>query len=110
MRPTPNDPGAVGAHGAGIDNAGRRLDTTQHTEAIEISEIRFARAVARLHRLGPRPLYQLLAELSAARMLRVEIEAMVDRYVARLDRDLLYALSDNRYPSAPLHLIEITYG
>jgi hypothetical protein len=71
-------------------------------------ELRFARAVERLHRLGPRSLYQFLAELSAARMIRVEIEAMVDRYVARLDPDLLHALSGDRYSSPHLHLIEIT--
>jgi hypothetical protein len=38
--------------------------------------------VADLHTLGPRILYELLAELGAARLCRTEIDRIVDRYVA----------------------------
>lgn len=52
----------------------------------------FRRLVARFHALGPRPLAELLAELAAERLLRSEIEARLEEYLARLDRDLLNAI------------------
>lgn len=82
-----------------------RPDTTLRAAETELSEIRFARAVAQFHRLGPRTLYQLLTELGAARMVRTEIEAMVERYVRRLDPDILRRLDGDRFRPPPLHLV-----
>jgi|SRR5579862_4159816 len=94
------------AGGAGIGNAGQHSDTTQRTPPVDLSEIRFAHAVGRLHRLGARATFELLAELAAARMLRTEIEAMVERYVSDLDAGALAALGADRFPLLPLHAVE----
>jgi hypothetical protein len=106
--PERTGPASAGAAGrAGIGSAGRHSDTTLRTAAIDLSEIRFARAVARLHRLGPRAVHELLAELGTARMIRTEIEAIVARYLARLDPDTLHAVGGDRFPAPPLHRIGV---
>lgn len=51
----------------------------------------FRHLVARFHRLGPRPLAELLAELACERLLRGEIEVRLEQYLARLDRGVLEA-------------------
>jgi hypothetical protein len=53
------------------------------------------RDVERLHRLGPRVLYEFLAELADRRLLRTEVEQLARRY-ARLDPALLAALGIER--------------
>jgi hypothetical protein len=97
--------GAASA-GAGIDNAGRHVDTTPSRYApIDLAEIRFARAIGRLHPLGPRVLAEFLAELGAARMIRTEIEAMVERYINRLDPKIVRALGGDRFPVSPIRAV-----
>ena len=59
---------------------------------IDLRDIRFRRDVARLHRHGACVLHELLVELAARRMLRSEIEALVDRY-AGIDPAALEAAS-----------------
>jgi hypothetical protein len=52
---------------------------------IDLADVRFRRAVARLHRLGSRVAAELLAELGARHLIREPIEAVVAAYLARLD-------------------------
>lgn len=59
--------------------------------ASPLADPTFRRLVARFHRLGARVLAELLAEIVCERMLRSEVEARLEEYVARLDRDLLDA-------------------
>jgi len=109
--PKRNDPAAGGAaERADIGDAGRHSDTTLRTAAVDLSEIRFARAVARLHRLGPRPFYELLVELAAARLLRTEIEEIVGRYLSRLEAGVLGGLGTNRLPPHPIHIVQRADG
>jgi len=72
--------------------------------AIDLRDARFRRDVERLHLLGPRSIYELLAELGAARLLRTEIEALVARYVA-LDPAAVPAVGGKRMPPRPLHRV-----
>ena len=67
---------------------------------------RFYRLVERLYGLGPRPIAELLLELSAERMLRIVIETKIERYVERLDLDTLKALGADKMPPMPLHVVE----
>ena len=69
-----------------------------------LADLRFRRAVERLHRLGPRALYELLIELAASRLIRTEIERQVERYAA-LDQAVLHATGGDRFPAAALHLV-----
>ena len=62
---------------------------------VDLADRRFYRDVERLHRLGPRAVYELLAELGARRMVRTEIEVMLHRY-ARLDPAMFDALGVER--------------
>lgn len=86
---------AAGRSGRGTDG-GAALETPTN-----LSEIRFRRTLERFHRLGPRLLAELLAELGARFLIRQPIEAAVARYVARLDPDLLQAVGGDQLPPIP---------
>src|SRR5262249_2430588 len=70
----------------------------------DLGDIRFERAVARLHRLGPRPLYEMLVDLAARRLLGSEIEEAVNRFAA-LDPVMVEAVGGDRFAPIPLHLV-----
>jgi hypothetical protein len=62
---------------------------------IDLGDRRFARQVQRLHALGPRPLFELLCELSAQRLLRQPIEELVDKY-SGIDPEMLAAVGGDQ--------------
>ena len=64
---------------------------------MDLAEMRLRRDVERLHRLGPRPVYELLAEIGRDRLLMVYVERVVARYAA-LDPDVVAALGAYRLP------------
>jgi hypothetical protein len=72
---------------------------------VEISfglvDLRFYRAVVQLHRLGPRVLAELLAEIGARYLIRQPIEARVDEYLDRVDPVTLAAVDGDRLPPSP---------
>ena len=71
----------------------------------ELDRIRLAPRVQALHALGPRPLYEFLAELTAGdAVLAVDIEILLDRY-SRLDPATVEAL-DGREIRLPLAVVE----
>ena len=71
-------------------------------QVAEIDDIRFQLAVARLHKLGPRPLFEMLIELGAQYLLRTEIDAAVNRF-AEIDPVLLDAAGGRDFAPVPLH-------
>jgi hypothetical protein len=73
--------------------------------AIDLADVRFQRAVAQLHRLGPRSLYEMLAELGAQRLIRSGIEDLVERYVDRLTPERLLVIGGDKFPPAPVHVV-----
>jgi hypothetical protein len=75
------------------------------TAPTDLRELRFRRDVERLHRLGPRALHALLAELGARRLIRAEVEALVANYVARLDDEMVRAAGGDRFPPRPVYLV-----
>jgi hypothetical protein len=70
----------------------------------DLRELRFRRDVEQLHRLGPRAIYELLAELGARQLLRSEIEALVGRY-SRVDPVALRLAAGDRMPPTPLRAL-----
>jgi hypothetical protein len=74
------------------------------TAPSDLRELRFRRDIERLHRLGPRALHALLAELGARRLIRTEIEVLVARY-ARLDDETVRTACGDRFPPTPLYLV-----
>jgi hypothetical protein len=64
-------------------------------DLVDLRDRQFRRDVERLHRLGPRVLYEAFADLGARHLIRTEIEALVRRY-ARLDPAVLDALGIDR--------------
>jgi|SRR5215471_14403799 len=84
------------------------FDDKQGTTAPQLcgqfADLRFRRSVERLHRLGPRALYELLVELGASRLIQTEIERQVERYAA-LDKAVLHATGGDRFAAAALHLV-----
>jgi len=85
-------------------NEYRRSELATQAQLVDLDDIRLQRAVARLHKLGPRPLFEMLIELGARHLLRTEIEAAVNRYVA-LDPELLFAIDADTLPPAPVHVV-----
>jgi hypothetical protein len=69
-----------------------------------LADIRFARDVEALHRLGARCLFQYLVELGQERLLRTDLEARTRRW-ARLDRGMIEATCGDQFPGAPLYLV-----
>jgi hypothetical protein len=65
---------------------------------IDFREQRFRRDVVRLHKLGPRVLYELLDALGAERTLRTDIETLVGNY-SRLDPATVALLADTMPPA-----------
>jgi hypothetical protein len=64
-------------------------------QVIDLGDVRFARRVQRLHALGPRPLFEMLCELGARRLLRQPIEELVDKYSGN-DPEMLAATGGDR--------------
>ena len=59
-------------------------------------DLRFARKVERLHKLGPAPLFYMLTECGRQRGLMTFIETLVDRY-ADLDPDTVKSLGGDQF-------------
>jgi hypothetical protein len=70
----------------------------------DLAHARFARAVERLHRLGPRALCELLTGLGGRHLIRTEIEPFVARY-SRIHPVVLAVAGGNRPPVPPTHRI-----
>ena len=67
-----------------------------------VANLKFRRQVERLHRLGPRSMAELLAEIGAERSITTIIDQKLDRY-AELDPEALAAASADDFWPAPLH-------
>jgi len=81
-------------------NSGRPTDLqagSEHVAIVDLGDVRLQRDVEKVHRLGPRPLYEMMIELGHDRLLRVEIERLVARYAA-LDPAVVEALGGDRFP------------
>jgi hypothetical protein len=72
------------------------------SQVFDLADLRFQRAVARLHRLGERPLGAFLAELSGRLMIRTEVEQLLAAY-SRLDPAMVEAVGADRFAPIPLH-------
>ena len=81
--------------------------TPESATAVAAAADRRRRYAEAIHRLGPRALYELLAEL---RRHHPGIAADLDRRVATyaaMDPQILVAAGGDRFPSAPIHAVEI---
>ena len=70
-----------------------------------MTDLELQRQVPRLHQLGPRPLYEILVELGAQRLIS-GIERLVKRHVDRLDPAILKALGANCFSPIPMRVID----
>jgi hypothetical protein len=67
--------------------------------------IHFQWLVTQVHRLGPRVIAELLAEIGAEFLIRVSIERKLERYAA-LDPQIQRAVGADRFPPwPPLRLV-----
>jgi hypothetical protein len=113
-RPPPENekrgPGEETAHLENTTAHGFNLGLDHKQEAADaqlsehLADLRFRRAVERLHRLGPRALYEMLVALGASRLIRTEIERQVERHAA-LDPHIVCAVGGDRFACAPIHLV-----
>lgn len=73
--------------------------------AENVVDLKFRRAVEKLHAKGPRAVGELLAEIGAERSCRTEIEAKLERFAA-IDDEVLHAMDANRMPTSPIHEVK----
>jgi hypothetical protein len=91
-----------GSHSAGKIQAQQRGENFPDA----LADARLARQVAQLWQLGPRPIFELLVELGAERLIRTPIETKVTKYVDRLLPGALAAAGGDRMPPpVPLHRV-----
>src|ERR1700693_1070262 len=72
------------------------------TQALD--DLLFQRAISRLHRLDPRILLELLAEIGRERLLRNYLERKIDRYLA-LPGTALDLTGARDFPPQPIRLV-----
>jgi len=70
----------------------------------DLRELRFRRDVERLHRLGPRAVYELLSELGALYTKRTEIEQLAAGY-SRIDPLSLRLAGGDQMPAVPFRAL-----
>lgn len=70
-----------------------------------VADLRFRRQVEHLHRLGPRVVGELLAEVSAERGIRTLVDQKLSRY-AEIDLEALEAAGAGDFWPAPLHEVK----
>ncbi len=67
-----------------------------------VASLKFRRQVEYLHRLGPRVVGELLAEIGAERSIQTLIDQKIDTY-ASLDSEALEVTGGDGFWPAPLH-------
>ncbi len=75
----------------------RGLEPLSIGVALVVADLEFYRDVVRLHRLGPRAVYELLTEIGEQRLCRTFIEQRVQRF-SKIDPDHLAALGGDTFP------------
>ncbi len=70
-----------------------------------VSDMRFRREVKRLHRLGPRVLAELLAEIAAERGIWILVERKIDKY-AEMEPEALKAAGGDAFWQPPIHEVQ----
>jgi hypothetical protein len=86
----------------------RTSRSTSQTPLTNLSDVRFARSVVKLHKLGPRIFFELLAELGRTKLIRVQLETLVENYVERLRPEILVAIGADDFP-AIVRLVQREY-
>ncbi len=89
-----------------------RLDASEYTQnrralqdSAEIGSARWERTIERLHRLGPRAVAELLAEVAAATGQHVRVVDLVEEY-AGLDPEIVRFLGGDHFTPMPLELVK----
>jgi hypothetical protein len=103
-------PAPPGDNRAGIGYAHQRSDTAPARPAQVagrdhiLRKLRWQRAVAAVHRLGPRALAELLDEIGCYNGIADDIGARVAKYAA-LDPAILRVVGADRFAALPLHTV-----
>jgi hypothetical protein len=101
-RPGGNRTG-LGNRGIGNCSADGIAEIDRRTQPCD--DPRFRRDVERLHRRGPRPLYEMLAELDRDHLILTAVELKVAKYASRLSPEVLRATGGDQMPPVPPWLV-----
>jgi hypothetical protein len=83
----------------------RRLNTAPPDSAQQ--QLRYQRAVTRVHALGPRPVGELIRELTTEHNIdRETVLALLEQYAAGLSPEIVGAVGARDYPPPPLWLVK----
>ena len=89
---------------SGREHRSYGISATESQDTSDLAALRFERTVARLYRLGPRVIAEMLAELGRQRLIRSEIEALVNKYAA-IDPAVLRGVGGDRFSPWSLHVV-----
>lgn len=89
------------------DNRVQDLRPIGEVAAEIVADLWFRRQIENLHRLGPRAVGELLAEIGAERSIQTVIDKKLDRY-AQLDPEALEAAGAGGFWQPPLHVVPRT--
>jgi hypothetical protein len=101
----PRLPGSGPGRAGSIENGwNTRVDTGSRHQSQALVRLRRQRQAEKLHRLGPRVLYELLEQLDRDHGLGADLDRQLERF-AGLNRALLRALGGDRFAPLPLRLV-----
>ncbi|MGH7057675.1 MAG: hypothetical protein ACREFZ_07280 [Acetobacteraceae bacterium] len=100
MRAPATAGGRTGADSADSLSGDRRYSTRPATPTPYLIALRRRRTAERLHRLGPRALYHALDEIGP------DAWRIAERYAGRLTPELLAAVGADRFPPAPIGVVQ----
>ena len=100
-------PGGAGAGNVEL-NKERRRDSREARQSQQAAMLRLRRQrlVECLHRLGPRPTFELVDELARRHPdIADDLDRRLAAYTERLTPELLRAVGANRFPASPLRIV-----
>jgi hypothetical protein len=104
MHEVPRLPGLRPGSAADTDGLGTAPSIVSAEKSQYLVRLRRQRLVERVHRLGARPLFELIDEIARHYGLADDIDQRLERYAA-LDPDILSAVRADRFPPPPLRAV-----
>jgi hypothetical protein len=110
MRQKQHDPLHGGSGSASVDSRGQRLQSglpllpSTVLKQAATQRLRRMRLVERVHRLGPRVMYELLDEFDRHYGIGADLDRRLERY-AGLDARVLRAVGGDCFPRLPIRVV-----
>jgi hypothetical protein len=105
MREIENPVALAGADRAGIRHAEQQFLTRDSLKRQAQQRLRRQHLARRVHRLGPRVLFEVLDEIARDHGIAEDVDRRLAAYVDRLTPEMLRATGGDRFPPSPTRLL-----